>query len=507
MMKTKFLALMLVLTMLFSVSASASVLSPADFENGHLSGITRHENGLLVTDTFNKVIWSVNLGKVTVYAGRVNVADLSGEPIGRCLDGDLDEAYFKEPWDIAPFLDGYAVTDTAAHVIRFIGKDGVVTAAGQKDRSGKGNGNGTGATFNRPTGLAADDEGNLYIADTGNGSIRKMDKNGKVTTVLSGLVEPTGLCWAYDTLYIAETGRSRICRMNGTKLEVIAGDTAVLEDGEYIGGFANGPVDKAKFDHPQDLVVNTDGSIFVSDTGNGCIRKIADGRVTTFVATSDTPEPPIQPRGLLRSGDTLIAADQFACDLLYADAAPLNFFDIPNDPALAKMVIAGTERGITNGYGDHTFRPNTPITRATFSVMLSRLHAGMDGEAVIEGDASFSDVAADAWFGSAARWACENKIVLGNNGKFLAQQGISHQQLITMLYRYAEGQGLNVSDRADLSGYSDADKLSAYAVEPMQWAVAMGIIGAGTNSLEIWKTTTRLEAVSYLVTFMDAYKI
>ena len=142
-MKTKFLALMLVLTMLFSVSASASVLSPADFENGHLSGITRHENGLLVTDTFNKVIWSVNLGKVTVYAGRVNVADLSGEPIGRCLDGDLDEAYFKEPWDIAPFLDGYAVTDTAAHVIRFIGKDGVVTAAGQKDRSGKGNGNGT----------------------------------------------------------------------------------------------------------------------------------------------------------------------------------------------------------------------------------------------------------------------------------------------------------------------------------------------------------------------------
>ena len=504
-MKMKLSALMLVLVMLFSVSASA--LSPADFENGSLSGITKHENGLLVTDTYNKVIWHLNLGKVTCYAGAINVADISGEPIGRCIDGASDKAYFMEPWDIAPFLDGYAVSDTAAHVIRFVGKDHVVTAAGQKERSGKSDGNGTGASFNRPTGLAADDKGNLYIADTGNGSIRMMDKNGKVTTVLSGLVEPTGLCWADGMLYIAETGRSRICRMNGTKLEVIAGDTAVLEDGEYIGGFANGPVSKAKFDHPQDLVVNKDGSIFVSDTGNSCIRKIADGRVTTFVAASSTTEPPIQPRGLLRANDTLIAADQFARTLLYADAAPLNFFDIPADPALAKMVIAGTERGITNGYSDHTFRPHSPITRATFSVMLSRLHAGKDGEALIEGSATFSDVAADAWYGSAARWACENKIVLGNDGKFLAQQGISHQQLIAMLYRYAEGQGLDVSQRASLAAYSDAASLSDYAVEPMQWAVAMGIIGANTTSLEIWKTTTRLEAMSYLVTFMDAYQI
>lgn len=506
-MKVKLTAFILVLTLLFSVSASASVLSPADFENGMLSGVTEHDNGLLVTDTFNKVIWSVSNGEVTRYAGVINVADLSGEPVGRCFDGALDKAYFMEPWDIVPFLDGYAVSDTAAHVIRFIGKDAVMTAAGQKERSGKQDGNGTGASFNRPTGLAVDDAGNLYIADTGNGCIRKLDPNGKVTTVLSHLVEPTGLCWANNTLYIAETGRSRICRMNGKQLEVIAGNTAVLEGGEYIGGFANGPVAKAKFDHPQDLVVNKDGSIFVSDTGNGCIRKIADGRVTTFVATSDTPEPPVQPRGLLRINDTLIAADQYARDLLYADATRLSFSDAPADAALATKMIAGTERGIIFGYQDGTFRPGNPITRATFSVMLSRLHAGTDGEAIIDGSSTFSDVAADAWYGGAARWACENQIVLGNDGKFLPQQGISHQQLIAMLYRYADSQGLDVSKRTDISSYTDAVKLSSYAVEPMQWAVAMGIIGQSSSSLEIWKTTTRLESVSYLVSFMDAYNI
>ena len=506
-MKTKFLALMLVLTMLFSVSASASVLSPEDFENGMLSGITRHGNGLLVTDTFNKVIWSVSNGEVTNFAGVINVADLSGEPIGRCLDGDSGNAYFMEPWDIAPFLDGYAVTDTAAHVIRFIGENGVVTAAGQKERPGKSNGNGTGAMFNRPTGLAVDEDNNLYIADTGNGCIRKMDKTGKVTTVLSNLVEPTGLCWADGMLYIAETGRSRICRMNGSKLEVIAGDTAVLEDGEYIGGFSNGPVDKAIFDHPQDLLVNKDGCIFVSDTGNGCIRKIADGRVTTLVATSNTPEPPIQPRGLLLVNNTLVAADQYARDLLYADASPLSFSDTPANTALAAKVVAGTERGLIFGYGDGSFRPDSPITRATFSVMLSRLHAGKDGEAVIDGSSSFSDVPADAWYGSVARWACENKIILGSNGKFLAQQGISHQQLITILYRYAEAQGLDVSKRADISVYADAAQLSDYAVVPMQWAVAMGIIGENSTLLEVQKISTRLESVSYLVSFMDTYNI
>ena len=76
-----------------------------------------------------------------------------------------------------------------------------------------------------------------------------------------------------------------------------------------------------------------------------------------------------------------------------------------------------------------------------------------------------------------------------------------------MLYRYAESQGLDVSKRADLAVYSDAASLSDYAVEPMRWAVAMGIIGENASSLEIWKTTTRLECVSYLVSFMDAYQI
>ena len=84
-----------------------------------------------------------------------------------------NDSYFKEPWAVAPFLDGYAVSDSANNVVRFIAHDRnkVQTATGQRAK-GSLNGYGIGATFNRPTGLATDEAGNLYIADTGNNRIR-----------------------------------------------------------------------------------------------------------------------------------------------------------------------------------------------------------------------------------------------------------------------------------------------------------------------------------------------
>ena len=73
--------------------------------------------------------------------------------------------------------------------------------------------------------MTAGDNGELYIADTGNGSIRRMDAKGKVTTILTGLSDPTGLCWADGSLYVAETGRSRILRVTNGRMEVLAGES------------------------------------------------------------------------------------------------------------------------------------------------------------------------------------------------------------------------------------------------------------------------------------------
>ena len=84
----------------------------------------------LVTDVYNKVLWAVQRETVERFAGVIPVPDLSGEPQGVYHDGTLDSAYFAEPWAIAPYLEGYAVTDAGANVVRYVTAERVYTIAG-----------------------------------------------------------------------------------------------------------------------------------------------------------------------------------------------------------------------------------------------------------------------------------------------------------------------------------------------------------------------------------------
>ena len=291
-MKKRIIPLLLALSLAFSVPVFA--LNAEDFKQGQLSGVTSAADGaMLVTDTFNKVIWRVKDDKVTQYAGTISVADLSGEPTAVYHDAVADKAFFMEPWDIEPFLDGYAITDAAAHVVRYIAGGRVYTLAGS-NQVGKTDGAGKNALFDRPTGLAADADGGLYVADAGNGNIRRIAKDGKVTTVASGLAAPTGICWYDGALYVAETGRSRIVRIASGRVEAFAGVSEATEDvDEYLGGYVDGPAAAAKFDHPQGIAAGSDGTIYVADTGNSAVRSISGGRVYTLArGASGAPMPP-----------------------------------------------------------------------------------------------------------------------------------------------------------------------------------------------------------------------
>ena len=223
-MKRKLVSLLLTAALCAALAVPAAALTSADFSGGSPSGIAADGEALLITDTFNKVVWRLDGEAVSRFAGQVSVPGLDGEPVGNYQDGALDTALFMEPWAVAPFLEGWAVSDAAANVIRYIDGSGVRTAAGS-GKAGTADGTGTQASFHRPTGLAAGPDGELYIADTGSGSIRKLDTKGRVTTVLTGLADPTGLCWADGALYVAETGRSRILRVTGGRMEVLAGES------------------------------------------------------------------------------------------------------------------------------------------------------------------------------------------------------------------------------------------------------------------------------------------
>lgn len=274
------------------------------------NGIAAMEDGsLLVTDTYNQVIWRVEDGASTIYAGGETVEDLYGQPVGGYNDASLPGSYFKEPWAIAPFLDGWAVSDANNGVVRLIHPNAVETVNGHT--SERLEVTDLGVAFQRPTGLAAAPDGSLYVSDTGLDAIRRITPEGDVTTAASGLSEPMGLCWHGGALYIAETGANRISKLENGRVTVVAGS------GQE--GLTDGPAARATFSSPQGVAVAEDGTIYVSDTVNSAIRQIRDGQVSTLAARDVTDLQsffPCSPCNLLVRGKTLYICDPFARKLL-----------------------------------------------------------------------------------------------------------------------------------------------------------------------------------------------
>jgi len=269
------------------------------------SGIAQDRDGsLLVTDTYNKQVWRVQRRSSENFAGGETVLDLYGQPVGGYNDAGLEGSFFKEPWAIAPFLDGWAVSDTENNAVRLIRPDGVQTLNGATNEALKVTD--VGVAFDHPTGLAADAEGNLYVSDTFNGAVRRITPEGGVSTVAQGLSEPTGLCWHNGVLYIAETGANRIVKLQNGRIVRVAGNgEAALTDGA---------AESACFDAPQGVAVDGDGGIYVADTGNGAVRKIAGGAVTTLTARDPKQADSglTSPAGLLVQDDQLYICDTFA---------------------------------------------------------------------------------------------------------------------------------------------------------------------------------------------------
>jgi serine/threonine protein kinase/sugar lactone lactonase YvrE len=203
------------------------------------------------------------LRQVTAAGQASTLAGLAGEPGG--ADGAGIDAQFRNPWGVAIDKSGNTyVTDMSNFTIRKISPQGrVSTLAGQAGSSGSGDGPGKFARFWDSHGIAVDGAANLYVADTGNDTIRKITPSGEVMT-LAGLAASPG-----DV------------------------------DG-------NGPT--ARFRNPEGIAVDGAGNIFVSDTDNHAIRKITPaGAVTTLPITGDSgPNAPFDPEGLAVGPDGAI---------------------------------------------------------------------------------------------------------------------------------------------------------------------------------------------------------
>jgi sugar lactone lactonase YvrE len=252
----------------------------------------------------------------TAFGWPVRVSLVAGDGTSGLADAPSSAARFADPFGLAIDRAGNLFVADAGdnNRIRKIAPDGAVsTFAG--GREGFADGVAANAAFNTPSALAIDHDGNLFVADTGNNAIRKISQQGMVTT-LAGSGEagyrdgkagqaqfngPVGV--AVDqagNVYVADTYNDRIRKIAAN------GDVTTIAGGAG-PGYQDGPAASSLFDTPCALAVDAKGVIFIADTRNGAIRRLTpDGQVTTLAATpADGAESALlrRPLGLALTAD------------------------------------------------------------------------------------------------------------------------------------------------------------------------------------------------------------
>lgn len=170
-------------------------------------------------------------------------------------------------------------------------------------------------------------------------------------------------------------------------------------------------------------------------------------------------------------------------------AADAPFTDVEKDVWYTEDVAYVYENKIMFGVGNDLFAPENAVTRAMVWTTLARL----DGI-----DATDND----SWWLESQKWVVENKISDG----LREDAKIERQELVAMMYRYADYKGVDVSIAADLSVFTDADEIATWddAKDAMAWSCAAGLIeGVGNHTLAPTKTASRAELAAILHRFAN----
>lgn len=166
----------------------------------------------------------------------------------------------------------------------------------------------------------------------------------------------------------------------------------------------------------------------------------------------------------------------------------------------AEFSAKAVELGLFTGVTETEFTPNNSMTRAMLVQVLYRMQGSPEA-----GGSTFTDVADSAWYAKAVAWASENGIVNGSNGRFDPNGLLTREQLAAILWRYAqyEGRDVSVGENTNILSYDDAQDISSYAVPSMQWACGAGLLEGSSGKLMPKSTTTRAQAATVLVRYLD----
>ncbi|HZX48523.1 MAG TPA: hypothetical protein VFF47_04815 [Nitrospirota bacterium] len=268
-------------------------------------GIAVYGDTLYIADKSNHTIRKMDLTTKSV----TTIAGYPGRP--GVIDGIGSNARFYYPEGIATDGVYLYVADAGNHVIRKveINSGSVVTLAGKRGQSGYHDGIGVNAMFNAPSGITVRDN-MLYVADTDNHLIRRVNKNsGEATTIagtetVAGKTDgrgasaqfnfPFGITSNGEFLYIADTYNHSLRRLSIPTGEVI---TLAGKSGE--SGYRDGSLLDSRFFYPSDLEIKGN-ELFIADLGNDLIRVIdlPQGTVNVIAGTPRVPGSADGPVGI-----------------------------------------------------------------------------------------------------------------------------------------------------------------------------------------------------------------
>ncbi|WP_018759104.1 S-layer homology domain-containing protein [Paenibacillus terrigena] len=208
--------------------------------------------------------------------------------------------------------------------------------------------------------------------------------------------------------------------------------------------------------------------------------KSSDQVVVTFEKLPEQPQKPTEP------------------------AKPVvTFSDVSNHWAVSSINYV-VEHGLFTGTAPNTFSPNQTMTRGMLVTVMHRLAGKPE-----VGSSHFKDVNTNAYYSDAVAWASQNNIVHGvDSSHFAPDRPITREQLVQMLFNYAKANQLNVNASQSLVAFTDAKKISAWAVDAMKWSVSNQLLsGKGNGMLDPTGAVSRAEVAAIINRFMTTFNM